>query len=305
MDLLTVIFFSGPIAVLILLIVVGAFFTVAQQSMYIIERFGKFNRIATPGLNIKIPIVEEIAGKVNLRLTQLDVEVETKTLDDVFVKVNIAVQFRVLSEKIYESFYTLDHAETQIQAFVFDVVRARVPKIKLDDVFSKKDEIADSVKDELKEMMNEFGYDIIKALVTDINPDAKVKAAMNEINESQRLRIAAMERGEAEKILKVKQAEGEAESKILQGKGMAGQRKAIIDGLKDSLSEFQNEVPGTNTQDVMGLILMAQYFDTLKELGTTGKSNTILIPHSPSSLHELYNQIRSAIISGNQVTKDE
>lgn len=310
MSFLTIVLFAKPIGVfvlliLIVLIVLGSVFTVSQQSMYIIERFGKFNRVATPGLNIKIPIVEGIAGTVNLRLNQLDVEVETKTLDDVFVKVHIAVQFRVLSDKIYESFYTLGHPETQIQAFVFDVVRARVPKIKLDDVFSKKDEIADSVKDELSEMMNEFGYDIVKALVTDINPDAKVKAAMNEINESQRLRVAAMERGEAEKIIKVKQAEGEAESKILQGKGMAGQRKAIIDGLKDSLNEFQNEVSGANTQDVMGLILMAQYFDTLRELGATGKSNTILIPHSPSSLHELYNQIRSVIISGNQVTKGE
>lgn len=282
-----------------------SFFTVGQQSVYLIERFGRFVRLSHPGLNMKIPFVEKVRGKVNLRITQIDVEVETKTQDDVFVHVTTSVQYRVLSHKLYEAFYTLDDAENQIRAFVFDVVRARVPKIKLDDVFSKKDEIADSVRDELKEVMNEFGYDIIKTLVTDINPDAKVKAAMNEINESQRLRLAAMERGEAEKILKVKQAEGEAESKVLQGRGMAGQRKAIIDGLKDSLTDFQNQVPGADTHDVMSLILMAQYFDTLKEMGATGRLNTILIPHSPSSLHELYNQIRNAVITANHVDTGE
>ena len=277
------------------------FFTVEQQSAYIIERFGKFVRICSPGLNGKIPLIEQISGKVSLRIMQLDVEIETKTIDDVFVKIVTAVQYKILPQKIYEAFYTLDNAEGQIQAFVFDVVRARVPKIKLDDVFSKKDEIADVVREELKEMMNEFGYDIVKALVTDINPDAKVKTAMNEINEAQRLRIAAMERGEAEKILKVKQAEAEAESKILQGKGVSGQRRAIIDGLKESLNDFQETVHGTSAIDVMSLILMVQYFDTLKDMGTHGKMSTILLPHSPSSLTDLYQQIRNAVITGGQV----
>jgi regulator of protease activity HflC (stomatin/prohibitin superfamily) len=206
-----------------------------------------------------------------------------------------------LNSKTYEAFYTLENPEAQIQSFVFDVVRARVPAIKLDDVFSRKDEIADTVREELKEVMNEFGYDIIKTLVTDINPDPKVKTAMNEINEAQRLRVAAQERGEAEKILKVKQAEAEAESKILQGQGIAGQRKAIIEGLKESLNEFQKEMHDASTQDVMSLILMAQYFDTLKEMSMHSKMNTILLPHSPSSLHELHQQIRDGIITGEQV----
>ena len=188
-----------------LILIFTIFFTVEQQTTHIVERFGRFVRLCTPGLNFKIPLIEQVSGKVSLRIMQLNVEIETKTLDDVFVKIVTAVQYRILPQKIYEAFYTLDNAEGQIQAFVFDVVRAKVPKIKLDDVFSKKDEIADVVKEELKEVMNEFGYDIVKALVTDINPDAKVKTAMNEINEAQRLRIAAMERGEAEKILKVKQ----------------------------------------------------------------------------------------------------
>jgi regulator of protease activity HflC (stomatin/prohibitin superfamily) len=295
------IFFLMLLLTLGLALVFGIFFTVEQQSSYVIERFGKFMRLCNPGLNFKIPLIDQISGKVSLRIMQLNVEIETKTLDDVFVKIVTAVQYRILPQKIYEAFYTLDNAESQIQSFVFDVVRARVPKIKLDDVFSKKDEIANVVKEELKEVMNEFGYDIVKALVTDINPDAKVKVAMNEINEAQRLRIAAMERGEAEKILKVKQAEAEAESKILQGKGVSGQRKAIIDGLKESLSHFQESVRGSETIDVMTLILMVQYFDTLKDMGMHGKMSTILIPHSPSALQDLYQQIRNAVITGGQV----
>ncbi len=298
MMFLLIIFFT-----VVLALIFSIFFTVEQQNTYIIERFGKFERLCSPGLNFKIPFIDQISGKVSLRIMQLDVEIETKTLDDVFVKIMTAVQYRILPQKIYEAFYTLDNAEGQIQAFVFDVVRARIPKIKLDDVFSKKDEIADVVKEELKEVMNEFGYDIVKALVTDINPDAKVKTAMNEINEAQRLRIAAMERGEAEKILKVKQAEAEAESKILQGKGVSGQRKAIIDGLKESVSHFQEAVHGAQTVDVMSLILMVQYFDTLKDMGMHGKMSTILIPHSPSSLQDLYQQIRNAVITGGQVNQ--
>lgn len=277
------------------------FFIVDQQSAAIVERFGRFVRIAQAGLNIKIPFIDRIQGRVSLRLKQLDVAVETKTLDNVFVDIVASVQYRVLPNKVYEAFYILDNSEAQIQAFVFDVIRARVPLINLDDVFSKKDEIANSVKEELQEVMNDFGYDIIKALVTDINPDTRVKTAMNEINEAQRLRVAAMERGEAEKILKVKQAEAEAESKILQGKGMAGQRRAIMDGLKESLGEFQKQIGDTSPKDAMTLIMMAQYFDTIKDLGLHSNQNTILIPHSPSSMHDLFDQMRNAIITGNQV----
>lgn len=268
------------------------FFTVKQQSVAIIERFGKFHRVASSGLHMKIPGVDHIAGFMTLKLVQLDVVVETKTYDDVFVKVIASVQYRVIPSKVYEAFYTLDDPEGQIQAFVFDVVRSRVPHIKLDDVFSRKDEIANSVGEELKEVMNEFGFNILKTLVTDIDPDKKVKAAMNEINESQRLRLAAMERGEAERILKVKHAEAEAESKVLQGKGMAGQRKAIIDGLKESMIDFKAHIPGSDAHDVMTLILMAQYFDTLKEMGLHSHTNTVFMPHAPSSLNDYVMQMR-------------
>ena len=290
--------YSFPI---ILVLIFLSFFIVEQQFAYIVERFGRFVRIAQPGLNFKIPFIESISGRVNMRVMQLDVEVETKTLDDVFIHILTSVQYRILPNKIYEAYYTLNDPRGQIQAFVFDVVRARVPAIKLDDVFSKKDDIANSVREELHEVMSEFGYDIIKALVTDISPDAKVKAAMNEINEAQRLRIAATERGEAEKILKLKAAEADAQSHILQGKGMAGQRKAIIAGLRESITEFKESVGSVETKEVMSLIITAQYFDTLKEIGKNGNLNTIMIPHSPTTPSDLQQQIRDSIILGNQV----
>lgn len=283
---------------IVFFLLVCSFFTVEQQSAYIVERFGKFIRIAQPGLNFKIPLIDNIRGKLSLRVMQLDIVIETKTLDNVFIHIMTSVQFKVMPTKLYEAYYTFDDPKGQIQSFIFDVVRARVPTIKLDDVFSKKDEIAVAVKEELHEVMSEFGYDIIKALVTDINPDQKVKTAMNEINEAQRLRMAAAERGEAEKIIKIKAAEADAQSHILQGQGIAGQRKAIIEGLRDSISDFQKDVQDIDARDVMTLILIAQYFDTLKEMAKTGNMNSIMIPHSPSSLTDLHQQIRDAIVSG-------
>ncbi|MEW5735586.1 MAG: SPFH domain-containing protein [Thermodesulfobacteriota bacterium] len=297
---------SVSVPVLILLFVVGLFllltlfntlFTVHQQTAAAVQRFGKFVRVANAGLNVKIPWIDWVAGHVNLRVQQLDVKVETKTEDNVFVQTVVSVQYFVQPDKVYEAFYKLDNPATQITAFVFDVVRARVPKIKLDDVFDKKDEIADAVKNELSQTMDDFGYGIVKALVTDIDPDRKVKESMNEINAAQRLRIAANEKGEAERILKVKSAEAEAQSKALQGKGIADQRKAIVDGLRESVSEFRESVPGATAQDVMNLVLMTQYFDTLKELGASSRTNTVLIPHSPGMLSDLSAQLRNAMVT--------
>ena len=215
----------------------------------------------------------------------------------------VAVQFYVLPEKVYDAFYRLDDARGQITSYVFDVVRAQVPKIKLDDVFEKKDDIADIVKSELSQVMEGFGYGILKALVTDIDPDPKVKQSMNEINAAQRMRVAATEKGEADRILKVKAAEGDAQSKALQGRGIADQRQAIVAGLRDSVDEFRRSVPGTTAKDVMNLVLMTQYFDTLKEIGASSRSNTILIPHSPGSLASLSEQIRNAMIEANQTVE--
>ena len=296
-------FCCGIILFLIILVfvVVPPFFIVQQQNVAVVERFGKFNRCCGAGLHLKIPIVERVAGRVSLRVNQLNVKTETKTSDNVFVHVMVSVQYLVIPEKVYDAYYKLVNPEIQINSYVFDVVRARVPTMKLDELFEKKDEIAVAVKNELNDTMNQFGFNILNALVTDIEPDAKVKSAMNEINAAQRLRIATQEKAEAEWILKVKAAEAEAKSKALQGQGIADQRRAIIDGLKSSVEEFSKNVNGATAQDVMNLVLMTQYFDTLKEIGQN--SNTILIPHSPSGLSDIAEQLRNSIIIGNEVSR--
>lgn len=287
-----------------ILVIADGFFVVRQQTSAIVERFGKFNRIASAGLNIKIPIIDRIAGRASLRIQQLDVKIETKTKDNVFVFVVVSVQYYVLPAKVVDAFYRLQNPQAQITSFVFDTVRARVPSIILDDLFEKKDDIAQAVKTELDTVMDDFGYGIIKALVTDIDPDSKVKISMNEINAAQRLREAAVQQAEADKIRVVKAAEGEAESKALQGQGIANQRKAIIDGLRESVENFSSNVDGANAQDVMNLVLMTQYFDTIKDIGLSGKSNTILIPHSPGGMGDINEQMRNAIITANEATKN-
>jgi len=281
------------------------FFTVQQQSAAIVQRLGKFSKVCLAGAHFKVPFSESVAGYVNLRVQQLDVRVETKTQDNVFVNVVVSVQYYVLPEKIYEAFYKLDDPERQITSFVFDVVRARVPGIKLDDVFEKKDDSADAVKSELTEVMDDFGYGILKALVTDIDPDSKVKDAMNEINAAQRMRVAAAEKGEADRILKVKAAQADAESKALSGRGIADQRKAIIDGLRESVDEFQKSVPGSTAQDALNAVLMTQYFDMLKELGASSATNTILLPHSPGNIGQLATQIQDSLIVASKVSQLE
>jgi regulator of protease activity HflC (stomatin/prohibitin superfamily) len=288
---------------LVSLVLSGVFFTVEQRTTAIVQRLGKFMRETGPGLHAKVPFIDRVVGRINLRVQQLDVKIETKTEDNVFVHLVVSVQYFVLPEKVYDAFYKLDNATRQITSFVFDVVRARVPKIKLDDVFEKKDDIANIVKIELAQVMDGFGYGILKALVTDIEPDPRVKQSMNEINAAQRLRVAATEKGEADRILKVKAAEGDAQSKALQGRGIADQRQAIVAGLRDSVDEFRRSVPGTTAKDVMNLVLMTQYFDMLKEIGASSRTNAILIPHSPGYLTSLTEQMRSAMIEADQLTK--
>jgi regulator of protease activity HflC (stomatin/prohibitin superfamily) len=298
--MMSLLFGAGVVGVVAIATFIAAFFTVEQRTSAIVQRFGKFLREAGPGIRAKIPFVDRVVGRVNLRVQQLDVEIETKTEDNVFVRMVVAVQYYVLPEKVYDAFYKLDDANLQITSFVFDVVRAQVPKIKLDDVFEKKDDIANIVKSELAQVMEGFGYGILKALVTDIDPDAKVKMSMNEINAAQRLRVAATEKGEADRILKVKAAEGDAQSKALQGRGIADQRQAIVAGLRDSVDEFRKSVPGTTAKDVMNLVLMTQYFDMLKEIGASSRTNAILIPHSPGNLSTLTEQMRNAMIEADQ-----
>lgn len=290
---------------IVVIIVLTGLFTVRQQTAAIVERFGRFVRVGKAGLNFKIPLIEQISGRVSLRVQQLDVRVETKTKDNVFVFVVVSVQYYVLPDKVVDAFYRLQSPQEQITAYVFDTVRARVPNVPLDQLFETKDDIATAVKSELDGVMDDFGYGIIKALVTDIDPDNKVKMSMNEINAAQRLREAAIQQAEADKIRVVKAAEGEAESKALQGQGIANQRKAIIQGLQESVENFSNKVGGVKSQDVMNLVMMTQYFDTIKELGMSGKNSTILIPHGPSGMQDLSDQIRNAMITADQVNKGQ
>lgn len=276
-------------------------FVVKQQSCAVVERLGKFHCVANAGLNLKVPLIDTILTRVSLRIHQLNVLVETKTQDNVFINLVVAVQYQVLADKVYEACYMLQDPEQQIKAFVFDLVRAQVPKLSLDDVFAKKDEIANAVRLELEKPMAAFGYGIIKALVIDVNPDANVKAAMNEINTAQRLKVAAIEKGEAEKIMKIKQAEAEAEASILQGKGIAGQRQAIIEGLGQSVDEFVRLIPGARASDVMDMVLLIQYIDTLKEIGANSNSNVVFVPHSPGEVGDIASQIRETIFAANKI----
>lgn len=272
-------------------------FIIPQQTVVIIERFGKFQRVATAGLNFKIPLIDSIAGAVNLRVQQLDVMIETKTQDNVFVHIMVSVQYCIAEDKVYEAFYKLVSPTKQIQAFVFDVVRAKVPTIILDDVFSKKDDIAVALRKELSGILQTFGYTLLQALVTDIQPNENVKNAMNEINTAQRMRMAAHEKAEAEKIVRVKQAEGEAEANILHGKGIAGQRQAIIDGFKQSMAELHDSAPYIKPEELMHMILMIQYFDVLREIGGDAKTNTLFLNHAPSSISDALKQLNDTMLA--------
>jgi regulator of protease activity HflC (stomatin/prohibitin superfamily) len=285
---------------IILVLLVFGLFTVEQQTVAVIERFGRFLRLAKPGLHWRIPVIDRIASRETLRIRQLDVDVETKTRDNVFVFTKVSVQFQVLPDKVRDAYYRLNDPAKQITSYVFDLVRAEIPKLQLDEVFERKDDVATAVKEELSQVMADFGYGIVKALVTDINPDEQVKASMNSINAAQRERVAAEERGEAEKILMVKQAEAEAESKKLQGVGIADQRKAIVDGLRESVIEFRQGVPGSSAQDVMNLVLITQYFDMLKDLGSASKTNTIFVDHSPGGMADVRNMIVQAMASADR-----
>jgi regulator of protease activity HflC (stomatin/prohibitin superfamily) len=288
--------------VLLLVLVPGTFFTVKQQTAAIVERFGKYIYTARPGLNVKIPVIDNVVWRISLRVQQLLVEVETKTLDNVFVKLLVAVQYRVVMGSEADAYYKLqDHAE-QIKSYVLDVVRAKVPKMNLDEVFEKKDDIGTAVKSELDVSMKIYGFEIPNALVTDVNPADNVKAAMNEIQTQRRLQDAASAKGEASKILVVKNAEAEAESMRLNGEGIAKQRRAIVDGLRESIAAFTDQIGGVNEHEVLNLVLLTQYFDMLKEVGVSAGSKVILTPHGPGGMSEVTDQIRNAIITGTEAT---
>src|SRR5579862_7127379 len=281
--------------------ILKGFFQVQTAEAVVVQRMGKFLRVANAGINFKYPWFDQIAGRIDLRVQQLALDVETKTQDNVFVKIPVSVQYHVIPDHVYEAFYKLANPRQQISSYVFNVILGHVPKMKLDDAFLQQSDIAIAIKDSLSDVMKTYGYAIDQALVTDIEPDEKVKAAMNEINAAQREQVAATARGEAEKILKVKQAEAEAESKALQGQGIANQRKAIIEGLKDSVEAFSKAVEGSTPKDVMMLVLVTQYLDTMKEIGSNDRSNTILMSHSPAAVSDLYRQMQDAVLIGQKM----
>jgi regulator of protease activity HflC (stomatin/prohibitin superfamily) len=296
MDLLWIIP-VGIVGIFALSLILGSFFTVRTAEVAIITRFGKFQSVAEAGLNWKMPYIDSVAGIVSLRVNQITLTMETKTKDNVFVTIPISVQNRVRPEKVYDAFYKLSDPVAQIKSYVEQVILGHVPGMTLDEVFASQSSIAAAVKKELDVDMAAFGYEIVNVLVTDIIPDAKVKSAMNDINAAQREQVAATARGEADKILVVKKAEAEAESKALQGQGIANQRKAIIEGLQTSIEQFQKVVEGASSRDVMQLVLVTQYFDTLKSIGESDKTNTLFLNHSPSAVSDVSDQLMRSVLT--------
>jgi regulator of protease activity HflC (stomatin/prohibitin superfamily) len=291
-----------PIFIIGIFILLSGIFTVRQQTAAIVERFGKFQSIRNSGLHFKIPVFDRISGRINLKIQQLDVIVETKTKDDVFVRLKISVQFKVIPNKVYDAFYKLENPHDQITSYVFDVVRAEVPKMKLDDVFERKDDIAIAVKTELNDAMLDYGYDIIKTLVTDIDPDVQVKAAMNRINASEREKVAAEYEAEAERIKIVAKARAEAESKRLQGQGIADQRREIARGLEESVDVLNNV--GINSQEASALIVVTQHYDTLQSIGEETNTNLRLLPNSPQAGSDMLNNMIASFVASNKIGEE-
>ena len=280
----------------------GSFFKVEQAQVAIIERFGKFARTASAGLNMKIPMIERKAGRLSLRVQQLNVKVETKTSDNVFVDVVVSVQYHVVEGREFDAFYRLTNPEQQITAHVFDAVRSQVPTMTLDHVFEKKSDIEEAVSIGLKTKINNYGYDIDGSPVTDIQPDDKVRSAMNEINAASRLREAAEQQGEAVRIKTVKSAEAEKESKKLQGEGIAAERIAIAEGIRDSVAALLSiKEGGVSPEEAMRTLILTQYFDTLRAIGAQSRATTVFLPHSPGGMADLSAQVAQAIMVGNQV----
>ncbi|AAV80989.1 SPFH domain-containing protein [Idiomarina loihiensis] len=291
-------------AVVVLLLLIASVRIVPQQSVYLVELFGRYRRMLTPGLNFIIPLIEQVAHKQSMRTRQLDVDVETKTNDNVFVIVRVSVQYRVSNETaVYNAFYQLENPEWQMQSYVFDTVRAQIPKQNLDAVFDNKDSISKDVKEQLRDTMEEYGFEIIASLVTDIDPDQSVKDSMNQINAAERERRAAEHKAEAEKIMLVKQAEADKESKILQGQGIAGQRLAIAEGLRDSIAMVTDQANDITSKDVIDLLKFTNYVDVLGSFDTAA-SKVIMLPQPTGQLDSLSSDILSAMEAAKDSKKD-
>lgn len=270
---------------------------IEQASVGVVERWGRFEHIAEPGCHFFNPLAGQwLAGVLSTRIKSRDVKIETKTKDNVFVQLVCSIQYRVVKASADDAFYELQNPKEQIQAYVFDVVRALVPMMTLDALFEQKGEVAKSVLEELEKVMGAYGYSIEHILMVDIIPDPSVRKAMNEINAAQRLQLASVYKGEAEKILQVKRAEAEAEAKYLGGVGVARQRQAITDGLRENILNFSDKVEGTSAKEVMDLIMITQYFDTIRDLGNSSKNTTVFLPHGPGHVRDISDQIRNGMM---------
>lgn len=293
----------------------GMCFTTQTSTVTIVERFGRYQRTQRPGIGcLWAPCccMDAIGGTLSLKLQQIDVDCDTKTKDNVFVKMRCSVQYLVVPDRVEDAFYQLSDPKHQIKSYIFDVLRAEVPKVTLDELFLVKERMAVAVKDGVGKAMNRFGYEIVATPITDIDPDRGVKAAMNEINRQERLKKAAHDKGEAAKILMIKQAEAaaakirieaqaDADAKELAGQGLSRQRQAIVDGLQESVNIFTKGVDGADPTTVMDMIMITQYFDTLKDMGANSRTNTIFIPHQPGGISDLSNQLRQGIMEASVV----
>jgi len=288
-------------AVAFLFLLLSTVKMVKERSALVVERFGKYNRILHSGLNFLVPVLDKVSRRINLKIQQMNVHVETKTKDNVFIKLQASVHVQVMSNKVKEACYELDDPYAQISSYIFDVVRAEVPKLDLDDVFVRKDDIANAVKAELSENMEIYGYRIIQTLITDIDPDGLVKESMNRINAARRNKEALSEDAEGRKIAKIKDAEAEKESKRLQGEGVAEQRLAIIKGFADSVEDFSNTLKDVSAIEIMQFVLLTQHYDTIKDIGE--KNSSILVPYSPGTLKSLQEQIMEGSFLSDEMHK--
>lgn len=271
---------------------------VREKEVGVVEDLGQFKRLIKEGPSCIVWPLQSVVGRLSLRVQQLDVLCETKTKDNVFIQVGVAVQYRVVTESAYDAWYRLTSPTSQIQAYVFDVIRSTIPRMELDQAFESKDDIAHAVLEQLQNVMKDYGYAIVNTLVTDLAPDTKVKASMNEINAARRLKEAASHQAEADKVRQVKNAEAEAESRYLSGMGVARQRMAIVQGLQSSVAEFSKEVDGASPKDVMDILLLSQYFDTLSTVG----ANSLILEHDPATVAKLQKQVGVSFLRGDSVS---
>lgn len=285
-----------PIIVVVLIVILfSSLYVVRQQSVAIIERFGRYQKLSNSGIHLRLPFgIDHIAARVQLRLLQSEIVVETKTQDNVFVMMNVATQYRVNENNVTDAYYKLIRPEAQIKSYIEDALRSSVPKLTLDELFEKKDEIALEVQKQVAEEMSTYGYIIVKTLITKVEPDAEVKQSMNEINAAQRKRVAAQELAEADKIKIVTAAEAEAEKDRLHGVGIAQQRKAIVDGLAESIMELKGTNVSLTEEQIMSILLTNQYLDSLNTFAQHGNSS-IFLPANPEGAEDIRTQVMSAL----------